>query len=95
MVKVIWKFELVPLKTELRVPVGAEVLCIGTQDRIPGESGVFLWALCDPDAPVETRVFRTFPTGRNFKSDNLVYVGTAVGVNGTLVFHVFEEQLGP
>ena len=70
---------------ELELPVGAEILCIQTQYNEPT-----LWALVDPDAPMESRRIRTYGTGGRVP-DNLEWLGTFQLDGGGLVFHAFEE----
>ena len=49
-----------------------------------------LWALVDPDAPMESRRIRTYGTGGRVP-DNLEWLGTFQLDGGGLVFHAFEE----
>lgn len=85
----IWKYELTPGKhTTLAMPRFATVLSAGTQ----GESLV-IWAMVDPQASVEQRSFRVFPTGSSITEDDWGH-GTsrfvATAQMGPLVWHVFE-----
>lgn len=69
----------------VQMPVGAEVLhadCQGNQ--------VFVWALVDPDAEMETRRFGVFGTGHPVPEDAR-HIGTCIERNWGLVWHVFEE----
>jgi hypothetical protein len=86
MTKTILKY---PLTTwnpqEVSMPAGAEVLCLQMQQDVPT-----LWALCDPAASSETRVFERHGTGWQIDdADKLKYVGTAQ--DGPFVWHIFER----
>jgi hypothetical protein len=88
--KKIYKYE---LKTEaiqtVKMPVNAEILAIQTQHETP-----CIWALVDPNAPLQVRAFETFGTGHDVHYDmgvHRIYKGTYQLANGALVFHVFER----
>lgn len=71
----------------LELPEGARVLTVQAQ----GGAGVFLWALVDPDAPVEERAFRLAGTGHPINETNVLkYINTFQLQGGALVFHLFE-----
>lgn len=89
----VWKY-LLDAESELRMPVGAEILCVRTQAGHPA-----MWALVDSNAPLETRSFSIVGTG-HIVEDGLVYVGTfhvhpdtlsGHPVGDELVGHVFER----
>ncbi len=80
--KTIWKFSLHP-STSLQMPIGSLLLCVSAQG-----DGACLWALVDPDQPVEQRDFNCYGTGHNIPDDPGQYVG--IVFIGSLVFHVFE-----
>lgn len=83
----IWKYTLDVLDTqEIRMPRGARLLCVQAQgDRAQ------LWAVVDPEAPEETRTFRTIETGHPFEDPGtLLYFDTYQLHGGRLVYHVFE-----
>ena len=80
--EVIWKFPLNTMTTELMMPYGAEIVHVGNQIN-----QVHIWALVDPRAKEEFRVFHLHGTGEPILTNN--YVGTAIMQNG-LVWHVFE-----
>ena len=88
MSKTVWKFTL-QWDTVLDLPEGARVLRVNEQ-----EGCVCLWALVDPQAPLEARHFVAFGTGHPIP-DNLplVFFGT-VFLPGGLVIHVFEVVKG-
>ena len=55
----IWKFPLpIADRFTLRMPEGAQVLCVQAQRNAP-----CLWALCDPSALTEDRAFLLAGTG--------------------------------
>jgi hypothetical protein len=81
----IWKFQLETTGEQVvRMPDGAEVLCVQTQGGTP-----CLWALVDPTKELSCRRFRMFATGQP-DIDPGEYIGTFLTLGGTLVFHVFE-----
>ena len=83
----IWKFPLKPV-TKLSLPKDAEILKVAGQ----GDE-IFLWARLDSTKSKQVRTFRAFATGQQIDDDlNLKFIDTAfVGVDDTLVFHVFED----
>jgi hypothetical protein len=85
--KTIWKYSLTPDCT-LSMPVGSIILTVQEQEQRP-----CLWALVDPAAPHECRRFRTYGTGHPVADDPGEYIGTFQLNGGSLVFHLFEEQL--
>ena len=87
----IWKFPLVVSDvTGAPMPRGAKVLCVQAQHDVP-----CIWALVDPDAPVEPREFRIIGTGHPITDELGPYVGTFQLMGGGLVFHVFEPLPPP
>lgn len=100
MKKTVWKFELGREgRTLVKMPRGAEVLCvqaISAMGILTGRDEPYLWALVDPDAEQEERVFETYGTGHAIDAEEYRnYVGTYTMLNGALVFHVFECLGGP
>jgi hypothetical protein len=73
-------------RVELSLPVGAQVLCVQTQDGVP-----CLWVLVDPDETPEMRAFRIYATGQPIDGYPGEYVGTVQSLEGQFVFHVFAE----
>ena len=75
--------------TEVRMPIGAEVLSVKTQF---GE--VVLYALVENDtnAGTEVRHFESIMTGQNLSEsiDKCAYVDTALLDDGAYVIHIFE-----
>lgn len=86
--KSIWKFPMeIQGSIRLWMPTGAVILDIQTQ---LGE--LCLWALVDPGAKPEWRHFALRGTGHTFTDDAGVYIGTALMLGGSLVWHVFELE---
>ena len=65
---------------------GAEIVHVDHQPF-----GVFVWAVCDPDAPLVTRLLGIFGTGFKVPADG-VYIGTAKQGDGAFMWHVFESE---
>lgn len=83
----IWKYALpVEGHVELRMPVGAEVLTVQSD-----ELGILMWALVEVDAQQETRSFRVLGTGNPITGPVGRYIGTTRTNHGRFVWHVFEE----
>lgn len=76
-------------KFMLMLPLGAHVLTVQSQNNEPQ-----LWALVDPQQPLEPRHFRLVATGQQladpFDKSSYVYIGTFQLLTGRLVFHLFE-----
>ena len=85
--KTIWKFPLVVTQEqEINMPRGGEILTVQTQ-----YNGPCVWAIVDPDQPVEPRRLRMFGTGHPFAIDAPHrHIGTFQSHGGSLIFHVFE-----
>ena len=81
----VWKFTVEPDRSVIRMPQGAQVISVAAQG-----DHVCLWALVDPDAPVEDREFIPVMTGEAI-DEGARYVGSAHGVSGWIVVHVFED----
>ena len=89
MEKAIWKFglEVVDLQ-DIEMPIGAEILSVQTQ-----YNKVCIWAVCDPEAKKEKRVFMVKGTGHKFDDSDLEYatfIGTTQMHEGQLIWHVYE-----
>src|SRR4051812_15343861 len=83
----VWKFPLALVDRQtLSMPRSALPLHVAMQFEQP-----CLWALVDPDAPVEQRTFLMFGTGHRDVIGQ--YLGTFQLQRGQLVFHVFEDHL--
>lgn len=82
--KTIYKYA-APVKDDLtiRMPVGAQVLCVQVQG-----DGPQIWALVDSDGETEMRRFRWRGTGHPAEGLGR-YIGTVQLQGGLLVFHLF------
>jgi len=82
----IFKYQ-VPIKDycEIQMPKNTQILTFQSQYDIP-----CIWALVDPEQPIESRKFRIAGTGHEIKGKALEYIGTCQMMNGTLVWHLFE-----
>ena len=75
----------------ITMPYGAEILTVQSH-----RGNICLWALVDWEAiPESLRTFRIYGTGHPLSSDSTYlvqnYIGTVQELNGSLVWHVFEE----
>lgn len=86
----IWKFKIEIVDSqEIPMPTGAQVLTVQMQGGTP-----FIWAICDPLAPMKDRGFALYGTGHHVQDMDLPYlryVGTFQMEGGSLVFHLFES----
>lgn len=92
--RLVYKYELLPGKTTIQMPRGAKLLSVGRSVSEYAADRLYVWALVDANAPAEPRVFHVVPTGKELPDVSLTHVGTAHGVDGWMVFHVFEERGG-
>lgn len=87
MKQVIWKFE-IELSTSviLWMPQDAHILTVQEQS-----DKLMIWALCDPSAKLEERVFNIVGTGDpfEFSSDTMRYIATVQ--QWPYVWHIFEQ----
>ncbi len=84
----IFKYSLVPGDyLTLQMPKGAEILSVQCQ-----KDTACIWALVDPDQPLETRKFRWAGTGHPITETKkqLKFIGTFQMRGGDLIFHLFE-----
>lgn len=71
---------------KVEMPKGAKVLSVQMQRGVP-----CIWALVDPAAEMETRMFFMFGTGHPVEyAEGLRFIGTFQLVDRELVFHLFE-----
>jgi hypothetical protein len=86
----IWKYTLEPADSQrISMPVDSEVLCCQEQYGC-----ICMWAAIDDshDGEVEDRTFHIIGTGHSIPDvKHLKYRGTVQMVEGTLVWHIFEE----
>jgi hypothetical protein len=86
-VKVIYKYTIHQnIHEHLEMPKGAEIL---HSHMLHGE--LRLWALVDPDQPIEGRVFRIFVTGEKTNFSRHKYIDTFIAHDGNFVGHLFEQ----
>lgn len=85
----IWKFGIPVMENVVTVhmPRAAHILTVQMQHGEPK-----LWALVDPNAPMEPRYFRWFGTGYALPDALGQYVGTVQSLHGSLVFHLFAQD---
>jgi hypothetical protein len=80
----VWKFPLrLSMGQWVEMPQGARIVHVGLQDAV-----ICAWAIVDPDAPIEHRVFRIVGTGHREIIDGSTYLGTVQ--QDVYVWHVFE-----
>jgi hypothetical protein len=84
--KSVWKFQVhMGGSFWLKMPKGAEILHIGCGGADPG---LHVWALCDPEAPMETTEYMLRGTGHGVGDDCGEHVATAV--DGSFMWHIFR-----
>ncbi len=90
MARCVYKYEVPPgfSRSMTDIPVGAEFVHVACQDH---SEKVFVWALVDPLAPTESVKLGYVPTGQQVP-DEAEYVGTALSMGGTFVWHIFVER---
>lgn len=82
----------------ISMPTGAEILTVARREGahrallgVGSHEPVEMWALVDPDAPMQERRIRIAGTGHPLADvDNLAFLGSVQIAQGQLVFHVFE-----
>ncbi len=75
-----------PLSTQIRMPEGAQILCVKMQNGSP-----HLWALVNPDRSTKLRDFIILGTGHEYDFPTVSrHIGTYFEDGGKLVWHVFE-----
>ena len=81
--RTIWKFTIALTdEPSVQMPEGAEVIHFDNQDGTPT-----IWAVVDPDAPLEVRHFSLRGTGHRMNGAGR-HIGTAF--QGPFVWHLFE-----
>lgn len=85
--QVIYKYPLTGPMTALRMPEGAEILCVQMQNDIP-----CVWALVNTSFDMETRRIMLVGTGHSVPAGCFIetYLGTIQMQGGALIFHVFD-----
>lgn len=81
----------------LSLPQGAQVLHfdVNTAAQISSETYLAIWALVDPDQPLEQRRFLVLGTGAPVVSAHARYFGTTIDRQRGLVWHLFELGADP
>jgi hypothetical protein len=87
--KKIFKYRLPFMEVaQVEMPTGAAIV------RVDGLDGaLWIWAVVDPDAPIETRIFHLFKTGAEMPDDidTYIYHGCgAIHIQMELMLYVFE-----
>ena len=84
----VWKFELRP-GVPVVMPSFAKILSVGQQSGTP-----YLWALVNPGEPKVERDLLILGTGHDAsKVGYRDFIGTITGVEGSLVLHVWDEEM--
>jgi hypothetical protein len=69
------------------MPKGYQILSVEMQNGI-----ICLWALVDPEQPLEVRDIRIAGTGDAIKETEIVFIGTVLLHGGSRVYHIFEVK---
>jgi hypothetical protein len=90
--KAIWKFSLEAKDSEgpfvdVKMPRGAHPYFVGLQG-----AGLFVWAMVDTEAPLETVRFAVVGTGREWPEG---FHGIGAVIDGPYVWHVAVEWAKP
>jgi hypothetical protein len=75
---------------ELKLPEKAKILTVQIQKGNPQ-----MWAIVDPQAPLEKRIFRLAGTGHPLESwpeSEFLYIGTFQLFEGDFIGHLFEVK---
>lgn len=82
-------------RVTMKLPINAILLHVSAQPPLepdPRYQTACLWALVDPESPVENRTFHIYGTGHDISQPELLsFVGT--WQMGHLVWHLFEQIL--
>ena len=84
----IWKFP-IPISDNfvVEMPAGATILTVQVQAKKP-----FIWAVVDPEKPIEQRRFALRGTGHWLHPAGWNYVGSFQMNDGVIVFHLFAGE---
>ncbi len=83
--KTIWKFAIKSGGLNIyMLPAGAKIISVCLQ-----ENGPQFWAEVEEKAPLTTRKLVAVPTGGDVP-ENGAYLGTIHGIDGWMVFHLYE-----
>jgi len=84
----IWKFQLKEHGIQsIEMPHGARVLSVQVQPN----TGVMVWAECDPDNAKHVRWFNVVMTGQPFHASDWRFIATLQLHGGEIVLHVYER----
>lgn len=83
---IIYKYTLQGIEgqTIIEMPDGAFILHVASVNDV-----VCVWACVDPDEPIVKRTLALVGTGSLYSPSGL-YVGSAITLNGRVVWHVFD-----
>ena len=71
---------------EAVMPRNAEILSVANQDN-----DICIWAIVGPENKHVTRKFKVVATGEDYLNNGAgKFIGTVHGIQGWLVFHVFD-----
>lgn len=85
--KTIHKYHIEKSIETIELPIGAEILSVGSQSL----EDLFLWAAVDTLETTEMKTFEVFGTGWPMSDEDRRYIGTAHTQTG-FVFHIFEKN---
>jgi len=85
-------------KTQIDLPLGAEVLSVGCQKDVEDNfifNQLFIWIKLETkEGWTNPRYFKVYGTGQKIDSDfQYRFIGTIQTMQGLLIWHVFEEFL--
>ena len=74
-------------EVSIPMPKGAHILTVQVQHNTP-----CIWAIVDPEQPIESRTFRIFGTGHEMDINitRSHYIGTFQLLDGSFIGHLFE-----
>lgn len=89
MSKFVFKYPLTPRSHVVELPKGAEILSVANQAET-----IVLYALVDPEQPVEPRAIEIILTGEEIVTPQYLgrFIGTVMLGGGSFVVHVFEPR---
>lgn len=83
--RVVWKFKID--HEPIQLPLVAKFLRF---ESVANE--LFAWFEVDPLAPKQATSFRVVATGEQIFDDSLNYLGTALMMGGTFVWHLYSQS---
>jgi len=88
----IFKYVIEDRRQMISLPKGAVILSLQNQ-----REAICFWALIDPEAETERRIFHVVGTGHEIGQeflDNSNYIGSLQQQGGLYVWHIYEEVRG-